>query len=1087
MDEPVKNTRIGYLVQEFARRTTSHGVARIAASNTRFRKTAWILVVLGAFTGYSIHVGTLVARYLRYDVAVKIDVMSEDSVTFPAVTVCNSNKLRLSAILNSTYKDLAKVNEPRFSFTYRGPCMPGDMSCDDDSTICIKQYMWCNGIVDCPNAIDELDCQHGNCLSNQYKCDNGKCLPLSLQCNYRDECGDNSDELWGGSCFIRGCVQGEYECESRECIPEYKLCDGHIGDCADGTDEPDDCTLYRAGFCVYDITKGFRCVGQPLQGLPCYGGQIRSCHTSWQLDNMCIQSYDVCNGVVDCIDGSDELIGCEDHYWKCPYNHFKCATGHCIMNALTCDGVMDCKDGSDELGCGDYIFSEDGRWTCEDNLTTIPISLRCNGFPNCRNGSDEVGCETYECPSTMMKCESSNICIAESKMCDGSNDCVVLGVPGIFDLSDEENCHQGICSSDRYRCGNGQCIDMRHRCDYHYHCLDHSDEFNCKQDDCPVNTILCERNSGDGQYCLDNTHVCDSIYDCYRDEDEQCSNHTCASSTFLCGLSCALLERRCNMVSDCPGGTDEVNCENHMCPDDSYFRCRSGQCIPWYLYCDEPIRPDCADGSDELFCNHTCMHDEFQCSSGWCINATWKCDGVNDCGDHSDEDNCPQFCTEDQYACAAGFHDGQRVIIQCIPGDRQCDRFVECYYGDDEDGCKYYVHDVTAEPNWYAGYLDISDDPNLYEDFRKDVFVNRPIDFIPRRQPPLWEHFLVASMTPDFSDLKHVLHLRPDEIRDLGHQREDLILQCSYDQRDCATSDFYNFQDNVYGNCYTFNHGNDGSDLKRATNTGSEYGLKLTLFTEQSEYISIFGQESGVRFMVHDPFTTPFLGDMGIDAKTGTATSVIIKQREEKRASPPWGNCTDKAYVDSGEYHYSLLACQKDCLHTRMYEKCGCLYFFSNHKPACDVQNKTQDACVQLMYYFYQKGKLGCDCQQPCSITEYQKMLSLTSWPSRPFSPRLLSSLLAVNPKVRTISDQDDNGISMNLARVKIYFESLNFERVSEVEDYPFNQLMADVGGALGLWVGLSIITVIEFGEFVYEMLRTLSQNPTQSTNYPVK
>nr|XP_006820069.1 PREDICTED: uncharacterized protein LOC100370225 [Saccoglossus kowalevskii] len=975
-DTGMENTEgVQHLVKDFALRTTSHGVARIAASNTRFRRTAWMVVVLGAFIGYSLHVGSLIARYLQYDVAVKMEVVSGDSITFPAVTVCNSNKLRLSAILNSTYKDLAKVNEPLFSFTYRGPCMPGDVPCDEQKSKCIKQYMWCNGIVDCPNAIDELNCQRGNCLSNQFKCNNGKCLPLTLKCNFRDDCGDNSDELLDGGCTIRNCVEGEYMCSTFECIPQYKLCDDKP-DCADGSDEIAPCTLYKAS----------------IWFSPCKGGFMETCIFSVEEEYMCLHPSDVCNGVVDCFDGTDEIC---DNWLK--YN-----------------GTM---------------------WTCENNSSSIPIQLMCNGFPNCNDGSDEVNCEDYPCPPGMFKCAVTYLCVDETKRCDGSNDCVeVMLIP--FDLSDEENCENYDCLSDRKLCSNK-----------------------------------------DGNYCLDNTSWCDGSDDCFFGEDEECYNYTCPPNMIKCGLLCEVLDKRCDLKSNCLGGIDEADCQNHMCPDDSYFRCRSGQCIPRYLYCDEPIRPDCADGSDELFCNNTCDNDEFQCKSGWCINGTYTCDGVNDCGDNSDEDNCPTFCESGEFKCESGFDNGNRISTHCIPMNRQCDRFIDCHYEDDEAGCEYHVRDVTTEPDWNANYLDISDDPTVYEAFRRYVFVNRPTDFIPREYPPLWDHFLVSSNTADFSDLKTVLRLQREELKQFGHQGSDLILQCSYDQRECNPLDFYQFEDDVYGNCYTFNHEQQRT-LLNATNTGSGFGLKLTLFTEQSEYIGIFGQESGIRLMVHDPFTTPFLENEGIDARTGTATSVIIKQKEFISAPWPWGNCTDKKYVDSGEYRYSLIACQKECLHLRMYDKCGCVDSFFEDKPLCDILDKEQDACVQLMYYFYQKGNLGCDCQQPCSVTKYDKILSLTTWPSSTFSPRLLSSLLAVNPKVGTIAKE--NQLSANLARVKIYFESLNFERVLEVEDYPFPQLMADVGGALGLWVGLSLITVVEFAEFIYELLRSCRRRSKQ-------
>lgn len=46
---------------------------------------------------------------------------------------------------------------------------------------------------------------------------------------------------------------------------------------------------------------------------------------------------------MDCPDSSDE-INC-----KCPDNEFRCNNGMCIMKDWLCDGIDDCLDGSDEI------------------------------------------------------------------------------------------------------------------------------------------------------------------------------------------------------------------------------------------------------------------------------------------------------------------------------------------------------------------------------------------------------------------------------------------------------------------------------------------------------------------------------------------------------------------------------------------------------------------------------------------------------------------------------------------------------------------------------------------------------------------
>ena len=75
---------------------------------------------------------------------------------------------------------------------------------------------------------DEMNCPE--CGPNQFRCQDGQCIPSSLVCDKQAQCVDRSDEL---SC----CGELEFQCAlSQECIAKEKMCDGSH-DCTDSSDE----------------------------------------------------------------------------------------------------------------------------------------------------------------------------------------------------------------------------------------------------------------------------------------------------------------------------------------------------------------------------------------------------------------------------------------------------------------------------------------------------------------------------------------------------------------------------------------------------------------------------------------------------------------------------------------------------------------------------------------------------------------------------------------------------------------------------------------------------------------------------------
>ncbi|XP_059545512.1 low-density lipoprotein receptor-related protein 8 isoform X7 [Myotis daubentonii] len=298
-------------------------------------------------------------------------------------------------------------------------------------------------------AADPLHGSQGlakECEEDQFRCQNGRCIPSVWRCDEDDDCSDNSDE---DDCPKKTCMDTDFTCDNGHCIPERWKCDGEE-ECSDGSDE------FQAT-CPKQVC--------PAEKLSCGPTSHKCVPASWR-----------CDGEKDCESGADEA-GCAT---LCAPHEFQCGNRSCLAAVFVCDGDDDCGDGSDERGCADPACGP-REFRCGDGSACVPERWVCDRQFDCRDLSDEAAelcgrarpgnaTAPAACAAAHFACRSGE-CVHLGWRCDGDRDCK--------DQSDEADCPLGTCRGDEFQCGDGACVPAVKRCDQEQDCPDGSDEAGC--------------------------------------------------------------------------------------------------------------------------------------------------------------------------------------------------------------------------------------------------------------------------------------------------------------------------------------------------------------------------------------------------------------------------------------------------------------------------------------------------------------------------------------------------------------------------------------------------------------------------------
>nr|XP_020451453.1 acid-sensing ion channel 1-like isoform X4 [Monopterus albus] len=299
-----------------------------------------------------------------------------------------------------------------------------------------------------------------------------------------------------------------------------------------------------------------------------------------------------------------------------------------------------------------------------------------------------------------------------------------------------------------------------------------------------------------------------------------------------------------------------------------------------------------------------------------------------------------------------------------------------------------------------------------------------------------------------------------------GHSIEDMLLDCKYRRKDCGPENFTTIYTR-YGKCYTFNSGLDGNPLLTTLKGGMGNGLEIMLDIQQDEYLPVWAEtdetsyEAGIKVQIHSQDEPPFIDQLGFGVAPGFQTFVSCQQQQLEYLPPPWGDC--KSTPIESEYFstYSITACRIDCETRYLLENCNCRMVHMPGTTTVCTPELYKDCADPALGFLVEKDNKYCDCQTPCKMTRYGKELSMVKIPSKASAKYLAKKF-----------NKTEQYIAENILVLDIFFEALNYEKIEQKKAYEIAGLLGDIGGQMGLFIGASVLTILEIFDYLYEVFK---------------
>ncbi|CAF0758862.1 unnamed protein product [Didymodactylos carnosus] len=330
----------------------------------------------------------------------------------------------------------------------------------------------------------------------------------------------------------------------------------------------------------------------------------------------------------------------------------------------------------------------------------------------------------------------------------------------------------------------------------------------------------------------------------------------------------------------------------------------------------------------------------------------------------------------------------------------------------------------------------------------------------------------------------------------------DMLISCTYNGFKCNESDFIWFASASYGICYTFNAKTANKSILYTNTNGGQGLLELELYVHENIYVDYVTDSVGIVTMIHDNTQMPQVEFGGIALSPGRKHMLIYTKKETAFLESPYTTCTRQVWKDmyalykqfGAQYEYSQMVCLMLCQETSVYATCGCIspnYWYVREilvgdnvitVPICDISNECYlNATVEFMNDEDLQTMYCSHCTSQCEITSFivqsSSFKSPLDWKMQSIkqSVEQMSNKSFNSRPIALPSDWDTNWIDYidkNYVAIAVVRGSYLVDYFTQKATLSGVDVLSNVGGLIGLWLGGSLLSVFELYEMFYRIIR---------------